>query len=50
MLYPALLVVLSVATTNQLAYKVALVASTRFVNFQASAPTYSSADLLRTHA
>jgi hypothetical protein len=32
---------------NQLLNKVALVAGTRLVNFQASAATYFSADLLR---
>jgi hypothetical protein len=36
-----------VAATNQLTNKVALVASTRLVNFQASAATLLSADLLR---
>jgi hypothetical protein len=45
MLCPACLVVLSVAATNQLVNKVALVASTRLVNFQASAAIYLSADL-----
>ncbi len=36
-----------VAATNQQTNKVALVAGTRLVNFQASAATYLSADLLR---
>jgi hypothetical protein len=35
------------SAANQLLYKVALVAGTRLVNFQASAATYLSADLLR---
>jgi hypothetical protein len=35
-----------VAATNQQTNKVALVAGTRLVNFQASAATYLSADLL----
>jgi len=48
MLCPACLVVLSVAVTNQLVNKVALVAaSTRLVNFQTSAAIYLSADLQR---
>ena len=37
-----------VAATNQRTNKVALVAGTRLVNFQASAATLLSADLLRT--
>jgi hypothetical protein len=36
------------AATNQLKNKVALVAGTRLVNFQASAATLLSADLVRT--
>jgi hypothetical protein len=36
------------AATNQRTNKVALVADTRLVNFQASAATLLSADLLRT--
>jgi hypothetical protein len=36
-----------VAATNQRTNKVALVAGTRLVNFQARAATYLSADLLR---
>jgi len=48
MLCPACLVVLSVAVTNQLVNKVALVAAgTRLVNFQTSAAIYLSADLQR---
>jgi hypothetical protein len=35
------------SAVNQLLNKVALVAGTRLVNFQASAATYFSADLLR---
>jgi hypothetical protein len=35
------------SAANQLLNKVALVASTRLVNFQASAATYLSADLLQ---
>ncbi len=35
------------SASNQLLYKVALGAGTRLVNFQASAATFSSADLLR---
>jgi hypothetical protein len=47
MLCLACLVVLSVAATNQLVNKVALVAGTRLVNFQASAAICLSADLQR---
>jgi hypothetical protein len=47
MLCPACLVVLSLAATNQLANSVALVTSTRLVNFQASAAIFLSADLQR---
>ena len=50
MLDQACLLVLSVAAANQLVNNVALVAGTRLVNFQASAATYLSADLLRTKA
>jgi hypothetical protein len=39
-----------VAATYQRTNNVALVAGTRFVNFQASAATLLSADLLRPHA
>ncbi len=45
MLCPACLVVPSVAAVNQLVNKVALVAGTRLVNFQASAATYLSCDI-----
>jgi hypothetical protein len=39
---------MDMAATNQRTNKVALVAGTRLVNFQASAATLLSADLLRT--
>jgi hypothetical protein len=47
MLCPTCLVVFSLSAANQLANSMALAASTRLVNIQASAAIFLTADLLR---